>query len=70
MAKIIRGFLENLTDDFLNIIVNVNYFGDLKFEYYWALLWNTATSCLKEKTKIDGRLHEIFSEKITWSWNI
>ena len=34
MAKIIRGFLENLTDDFLNIIVNVNYFGDLKFEYY------------------------------------
>ena len=46
MAKIIRGFLENLTDDFLNIIVNVNYFGDLKFEYYWALPWNTATSCL------------------------
>ena len=64
MAKIIRGFLENLTDDFLNIIVNVNYFGDLKLEYYWALPWNTATSCLKEKTKIDGRLHEIFSEKL------
>ena len=34
MAKIIRGFLENLTDDFLNIIVNVNYFADSKFEYY------------------------------------
>ena len=30
----IRGFLENLTDYFLNIIVNVNFFGDLKFEYY------------------------------------
>ena len=34
MAKNIRGFLENLTDSFLNIIVNVNVFGDLKFEYY------------------------------------
>ena len=40
----IRGFLENLTDNFLNIIVNVNFFGDLKFKYYWALPWNTATS--------------------------
>ena len=44
MAKNIRGFLENLTDNFLNIIVNVNLFGDLKFEFYWALPWNTATS--------------------------
>ena len=33
-AKGIRGFSENLTDNFLNIIVNVNFFGDLKFEYY------------------------------------
>ena len=44
MAKNIRGFLENLTDNFLNIIVNVNFFGDVKFEYYWALSWNTATN--------------------------
>ena len=30
MQKIsIRGFLENLTDNFLNIIVIVNFFGDL-----------------------------------------
>ena len=36
--------LENLTDNFLNIIVNVNFSGDLKFEYYWALPWNTATN--------------------------
>ena len=43
-AKNIRGFLENSTDNFLNIIVNVNFFGDLKFEYYWVLPWNTATS--------------------------
>ena len=34
MAKDIRDFLENLTDYFLNIIVNVNFFSDLKFEYY------------------------------------
>ena len=34
MAKNIRGFLENLTGYFLNIIVNVNFFSDLKFEYY------------------------------------
>ena len=30
-----RGFLENLFDYyFLNIIMNVNFFSDLKFEYY------------------------------------
>ena len=44
MAKNIRGFLENLNDYFLNIMVNVNFFGDLKFEYYWALPQNTATN--------------------------
>ena len=33
MAKDIY-FLENLTDHFLSIIVNVNFFGDFKFEYY------------------------------------
>ena len=34
MTKNIRASLENLTDSFLNIIMNVNFFGDLKFEYY------------------------------------
>ena len=35
MAKNIRDFLENLFGYyFLNIIVNVNFFSDLKFEYY------------------------------------
>ena len=33
MAKKIRGFLENLTDYFLNIIVNVDFFSDLKVQY-------------------------------------
>ena len=44
MATIIRGFFENLTDYFLNIIENVNFFGDLKFKYYSELPQNTATS--------------------------
>ena len=36
MAKNIRGFLENLFEYyFLNIIVNVKFFSDLKFEYYY-----------------------------------
>ena len=34
MAKNIRVFLENLTDYFLNIVVNADFFSDLKFEYY------------------------------------
>ena len=36
MAKNIKDFLENLSEYyFLNIIVNVNFFSDLKFEYYY-----------------------------------
>ena len=35
MAKNIRSFLENSFEYyFLNIIVDVNFFSDLKFEYY------------------------------------
>ena len=35
MAKNIRGILENLFGYyFMNIIVNVNFFSELKFEYY------------------------------------
>ena len=35
MANNIRGFSKNLFEYyFLNIIVNVNFFSDLKFEYY------------------------------------
>ena len=36
MANDIRAFLENLFKHyFLNIIVNVNFFSDFKFEYYF-----------------------------------
>ena len=39
MAKNIRGFLKNLFEyNFLNIIVKVNFFSDLKFEYYCEYL--------------------------------
>ena len=35
MAKNIKDFLENLFEYyFLNIILNVNFFRDLKFEYW------------------------------------
>ena len=35
MAKIFRDFLETLFEFYLlNIIVNVNFFSDLKFKYY------------------------------------
>ena len=34
MAKNIIVFFENLTDNFVNIVVNVKFFNDLKFEYY------------------------------------
>ena len=35
MTKNIRGFLETLFEYYIsNIIVNVNFFRDLKFEYY------------------------------------
>ena len=46
-GKNIRDFLENLFEYyFLNIIVNVHFFNDLKFEYYceYYLAANTATS--------------------------
>ena len=67
MAKNIRGFLENLFEYyFLNIIVNVNFISDLKFEYhseyYPEILLQVS---LKQVTKIDGMDHEIFSGRIT-----
>ena len=53
MANNIRYFLVNLTDYFLNIVVNGNLFGDLKFEYYCeyypVILLQVS---LKYKTKI------------------
>ena len=65
MAKNIRGFLKNLFEYyFLNIIVNVNFFSDLKFEYYCEYYPETLLQVsLKQQTKIDGRGHEIL-------WNI
>ena len=70
MAKNIRGFLENLTDYFLNIIVNVNFFCDLKFEYYWAL--NKKLKLMGEAMKYFLKKllgHEIFRSMVSWATN-
>ena len=57
MTKNIRGFLENLFEYyFLNIIVNVNFFSDLKFEYYCQYFPETLLQVnLKWETKTDER---------------
>ena len=67
-------FLENLFEYYFsknNIIVNVDFFSDLKLEYYCEyddeILLQVS---LKQETKIDRREYEIFSEKITGPWNI
>ena len=61
MAKNIKGFLKNLFEDYLlNIIVNANFFSDLKFEYYCEYNPQTLLQVnLKQQTKIDGRGDEI-----------
>ena len=57
MAKNIRGFLENLFEYYiLNIVVNVNFFSDLKLEYYCEYYPEILLYFLK---KLLG--HEIFS---------
>ena len=67
MATNIRGFLENLFEYFfLNIIVNVNFCSDLKFEYYCEYYLEILLQVsFKQEIKIDGKGHEIFSKKIT-----
>ena len=72
MAKNIGGILENLFEYyFLNIIVNFNFFSDLKFEYYCEYYPEILLQVsLTWETNIDGRGHEIFSKKITGRLNI
>ena len=63
MAKYIRDFLENFCEYyFLNIVVTVNLYSDLKFEYYCE--YNLKTRKPK-KTQIHWRDPEIFSKTIT-----
>ena len=50
---------------FLNIIVTVNFFSHLKFEYYCEYNPEILQQVIvKKETKIYGRGHEIFSEKL------
>ena len=69
MAKNIRCFLENLLEFyFLNIIVNVNFFNDLKLEYYgecYPEILKALNKKLEGSIKIDWSGHKVFSEKIT-----
>ena len=62
MAKNISGFLETLFElffFFLNIIVNIDFFSDLKFEYYCQYYPEILLQVsLKSETKVDGRGHE------------
>ena len=79
MAKNIGGFLEKLFEYyFLNIIVNVNFFSDLKFEYYSDYypeillqvslnkklkLMGVAIKCFLKKLLGD----EIFKSMVSWA---
>ena len=66
MAKNIRSFLETLFEYyFLNIIVNVNFFSDLKFEYYCEKLklMGGAMKYFLKKLLV----HEIFRSMVSWA---
>ena len=56
---------------FFNIIVNFDFLSGLKFEYYYEYYPEALLQVsLKKETKIDGKGHKIFSEKITGPCNI
>ena len=64
MAKNIRGFFENMFEYyFLNIIVNVNFFSDLKFEYYCEYYPKVLLQ-VSLKLKFMGGAMKYFSKKL------
>ena len=67
MAKTIRNFLETLFQYyFLNIIVNVTFFSELKFKYYCDYHPEMLPQVsLKQEIRTDGRGNEIFSGTFT-----
>ena len=69
ILEVFRGIYLNII--FWILIANVNFFSDLKFEYYCDYYPEILQQVsLKKETKIDERGHIIFSKKITRSWNI
>ena len=82
MAEIDRGFLENLFEYyFLYIIVNVNFFSDLKFEYYCEYYPHILLQVsLDNKLKLMGGVmkyflkkllgHEVFRPMVSWATQI
>ena len=80
MAKNIRGFLETLSEYFFfNVIVNVNFFSDLKFEYYCDHYPEILLQ-VSLKLKLKGGamkyflkkllLHEMFRSMVSWATKI
>ena len=62
MTKNVRGFLENLFEYyFLIIIVNINFFSDLKFEYYCE---HCPGILLQVSLKLMGEAMEYFLKKL------
>ena len=69
MGKNIRGFSENLFEYyFLYIIVVVNFFSDLRFEYYCEYYLEILLLVSLNKN-LDGRAHEIFRSIVSWTTN-
>ena len=66
MAKHIRGFSENLFDYyFWNIIVNINFFSDIKFEYYCdSTLKYCYKKALNKKLKLTRGAIKYFPKKL------
>ena len=73
--------MENLFEYyFLNIIVNVNFFGDLKFEYYCEHYPEILLQENLKKLKLIGGVmkyfskkllgHEIFKSMVSWVTNL
>ena len=66
MAKNMRGFQGNLLEYyFLNIILNANFFNDLKIEYYLRKLMEGAMKYFLKK--LLG--YEIFRPMLFWDTN-
>ena len=72
--------MENLTDYFLNTIVNINFLGDLKFEITEHYPEKLLQESLNKKLKLMGGAmkyflkkllgHEVFRPMVSWATKI
>ena len=74
MAKNLGGILENLSEYyFVSIIVNVNFFSDLKFEYCYKKALNKKLKLMGGTMKFFSKKflgHEIFRSMVSWATKI